>query len=99
LMRRPGIHRFVVVAPPANLMDFGFLAPCPASGLIIQGDQDDIVPEPDVARLVDTLSRQPDIHVEYQVIPGADHFFGDRMDDLIRSVKDYVSRTLPGPAT
>lgn len=44
LMRRPEITGFVSVAPPANMFDFSFLAPCPASGLVVQGDQDDIVP-------------------------------------------------------
>ncbi|MGH8429396.1 MAG: alpha/beta hydrolase, partial [Solimonas sp.] len=29
LMRRPEISGFISVAPPANIYDFGFLAPCP----------------------------------------------------------------------
>ena len=49
LMRRPEIDSFVAVAPPANMFDFGFLAPCPASGLIIQGDQDQLVASDSVA--------------------------------------------------
>ena len=28
------------VAPPSNLYDFSFLAPCPSSGLMINGDKD-----------------------------------------------------------
>src|SRR5918999_1403358 len=32
LMRRPEIDAFISVAPPANIYDFGFLAPCPSSG-------------------------------------------------------------------
>src|SRR3954447_3961561 len=32
LMRRPEIDGFIAVAPPANLYDFSFLAPCPSSG-------------------------------------------------------------------
>ena len=38
LMRRPEIDAFVCVAPPANLYDFSFLAPCPSSGLVINGE-------------------------------------------------------------
>ena len=37
LMRRPEINRFISIAPPANLYDFSFLAPCPASGLLVHG--------------------------------------------------------------
>ena len=52
LMRRPEIESFISVAPPANMLDFNFLAPCPASGQIIHGEADEIVPEPFVAKLV-----------------------------------------------
>ena len=38
LMRRPEIRGFISIAPPANMYDFSFLAPCPASGIIIQGE-------------------------------------------------------------
>ena len=44
LMRRPEIEGFISIAPPANLYDFSFLAPCPSSGLIIHGDKDAVVP-------------------------------------------------------
>jgi alpha/beta superfamily hydrolase len=37
LMRRPEIGGFISVAPPTNMYDFSFLAPCPASGLIAHG--------------------------------------------------------------
>ena len=43
LMRRPEIHSFIAVAPPANMYDFTFLAPCPSSGMIIHGARDDLV--------------------------------------------------------
>ena len=45
LMRRPEISGFISVAPPANVYDFSFLAPCPSSGLVVQGDQDTVVPQ------------------------------------------------------
>ena len=47
LMRRPEITGFVSVAPPANMYDFSFLAPCPASGLIINGTADRVAPPAD----------------------------------------------------
>ena len=37
LMRRPEITGFISASPPANMYDFSFLAPCPSSGLIING--------------------------------------------------------------
>ena len=51
LMRRPEIDGFISVAPPANLYDFSFLAPCPSSGLIIHGDRDKVTSVEDVQGL------------------------------------------------
>ena len=57
-MRRPEITGFVSIAPPASMYDFAFLAPCPASGLIVHGTKDNVVPEADVQKLVDRLTAQ-----------------------------------------
>src|SRR3546814_4642368 len=50
LMRRPEIEGFISVSPPANMFDFSFLAPCPSSGLILQGTADTVVTEPSVQK-------------------------------------------------
>jgi alpha/beta superfamily hydrolase len=71
LMRRPEIEGFISIAPPANLYDFSFLAPCPSSGLIIHGDKDAVVPHRDVTTLVEKLKTQKGIVIEQKVIPGA----------------------------
>lgn len=94
LMRRPEINGFVSIAPPANMHDFTFLAPCPSSGLILQGDQDDIVPEASVAKLVDKLSSQRGISIDYRILNGAGHFFGDQMDELNGHLDDYLNKAL-----
>ena len=94
LMRRPEISGFISVAPPANMHDFSFLAPCPSSGLIVQGDKDEVVPEPSVKKLVDKLSSQRGIAIDYRVVPGAGHFFQDEMDQLGGHVDDYLVKAL-----
>ena len=94
LMRRPEITGFVSVAPPANMHDFSFLAPCPSSGLILQGDKDEVVPEASVKKLVDKLSSQRGISIDYRVVPGADHFFRDQMEELSGHVDDYLLKAL-----
>ncbi len=91
LMRRPEIDAFIAVAPPANLFDFSFLAPCPSSGLVIQGNRDPIVPVESVQRLVNKLMHQRDIHIDYRIIDGADHFFADRLDELSTIIEDYIA--------
>jgi alpha/beta superfamily hydrolase len=91
LARRPEIGGFVAVAPPVNLADFGALPRLPASGLIVQGDQDQIVPPEGVKALAERLQGQRDIAVTYRVIAGADHFFSEQLDELSGVIESYIS--------
>ncbi len=90
MMRRPEISAFVSIAPPADRYDFTFLAPCPSSGLIIQGDQDQVVQKPAVDKLADKLAHQKNIEIDYRVIEGADHFFSDHVVPMHEFVDDYI---------
>ncbi len=92
LMRRPEASGFVSVAPPANMYDFTFLAPCPSSGLIINGENDRIAPPEDVRKLVERLQAQRNIIVTHETVPGANHFFDEGMDQMISTVEQYVAR-------
>lgn len=98
LMRRPEIGGFISVAPPANMYDFSFLAPCPASGLVIQGDKDDIVPPDSVQKLIDKLRQQKGVTISHEIVPGANHFFHGRMDELIGHVGGYVDTAMAAKA-
>ncbi|MES1152349.1 MAG: alpha/beta hydrolase [Dongia sp.] len=98
LMRRPEISGFISVAPPANVYDFSFLAPCPSSGLMVQGDQDTVVPQEAVAKLVQKLSHQRGIKIDYRVIPGASHFFNEHLDTLAETVDQYLATAIPEAA-
>ena len=88
------------IAPPANLYDFSFLAPCPSSGLIIHGDKDAVVPPKDVSGLVEKLKTQKGIIIEQKVVPGANHFFDGKLEPLMTSVSAYLDKRLaPGAET
>ena len=90
LMRRPELEGFVAACPPANMYDFNFLSPCPTSGLLIQGDQDSIVPVEDVTKLHNKLAAQKSIKVDYKIIPGADHFYRNHMEPFTQTVDEYI---------
>jgi len=92
LMRRPEINSFISLAPPANNYDFSFLAPCPSSGLLIHGSDDNMVPEDSVATLAKKLRAQKRITIDYQIIDGANHFFHDKVDELTTLVDVYLER-------
>ena len=94
LMRRPEITGFISISPPANMYDFSFLAPCPASGLITHGDKDDIVPIVSVDKLVQKLKKQKNIEIDYRVLKGGDHFLQDHCIDLMAMVDDYLDKAI-----
>ena len=92
LMRRPEINSFIALAPPANKYDFAFLAPCPASGLIVHGADDNMVPGESVDTLSKKLASQKRITIDYQIIDGANHFFHEKVDELTMRVDAYLKR-------
>jgi alpha/beta superfamily hydrolase len=94
LMRRPEVGGFVSIAPPANVFDFGFLAPCPANGLMIAGGQDTLVPEPSVAKMVAKLNLQKGVSIDYRVFEEADHFFTDQCEKISAATIDHVRHSL-----
>jgi hypothetical protein len=94
LMRRPELNGFISVSPPANMYDFSFLAPCPVSGLIIQGDKDEIVPCTAVSDLAQRLSNQRGLKIDYCQIEGADHFYGGYLDQVSAHITQYVKKNL-----
>lgn len=95
LMRRPEITGFISVSPPANMYDFSFLAPCPSSGLIINGTEDRIAPPADTENLVEKLHEQRGITITHTQLSGAGHFFEEsHMDNLMDHVTGYVKRRL-----
>jgi hypothetical protein len=96
LMRRPEITSYVSISPPANLYDFNFLAPCPNEGLIVQGDNDQVVNIESVNKLVDKLKDQRGADgVDYKVVAGAGHFFANpgETEHMIKHVADYIDRS------
>ena len=69
---------------------FSFLAPCPASGLIINGDHDELVPPDAIYRLVDRLSIQKGVKIDIDIVSGANHFFTDHLETMIAQVSGYL---------
>jgi uncharacterized protein len=94
LMRRPEIDGFVCIAPPANLYDYSFLAPCPSSGLLVSGEKDRVVPSASVAELSVKTKAQKGIKLEHVIIPSANHFFEGKHEELKEIVGAYVDKQM-----
>jgi alpha/beta superfamily hydrolase len=94
LMRRPEIEHFVAISLPAHKHDFGFLHPCPTSGLILHGEQDSIVPSEHIINFVNTVHKQKGVEFVCNIIPKADHFFREKLEELNSHIAAYIDLKL-----
>ena len=98
LMRRPEISGFMSIAPLAKHYDFSFLAPCPASGLFVNGELDTVTPPDSVNALVTKLKTQKGITIDHKQMPEANHFFTDHIEELTGICGTYLDKRLKADA-
>lgn len=85
-------HRFVMVAPPLNFLDFSSLGPCSRTALVIVGSRD---PFADV-EAVRGMLRSWNSEACLRVIDGADHFYGARMEVLRETLAGFLDEGCGG---
>ena len=90
IMRRPEVSKFIAISPQPNVYDFTFLAPCPISGLIIYGNNDELVQVDSILNLKKRLNMQKNINVKFDSIPNANHFYKGKEKELANSIKEYI---------
>ena len=81
-----GIKNMVMVSPPVAIIDFGVVNAIDCLKLIVTGSRDEIAPPGMIKDLYDRWN--PAAH--FEVIDGADHFYGGYEDQL----KDVLLSTL-----
>ena len=96
LMRRPETDGFVSVSPPTNIQDFSFLAPCPASGLILHGAGDNVTTPVEVERVVAKLRTQKGISIAYELVDGANHYWAHHLPEVEQRVGRYLDQRMSG---
>ncbi len=90
IMRRPEVNKFIAISPQPNLYDFTFLSPCPISGLITYGKNDELVQLDSIMNLKKRLNLQKNISVKFDQISNANHFYKGREKELVTSLDDYI---------
>jgi len=90
IMRRPEVNKFIAISPQPNVYDFTFLAPCPISGLVLYGKNDELVPEESILDLKKRLSLQKNIDVKFESIANANHFYKNKEKDLSNIIQKYL---------
>tara|TARA_B100000686_G_scaffold61704_1_gene66272 strand:- start:1142 stop:1798 length:657 start_codon:yes stop_codon:yes gene_type:complete len=94
IMRRPEVNKFIALSPQPNVYDFTFLAPCPISGLIVYGKNDELVPEESILTLKKRLIIQKNIEVKFDLISGANHFYKKKEKELANSINQYLKEKI-----
>jgi len=94
IMRRPEVNKFIAVSPQPNVYDFTFLAPCPISGLVVNGKNDELVPEESLLSFKKRLSMQKNIDVKFETISNANHFFKNKEKELSTIVESYLKEKI-----
>jgi len=90
IMRRPEVNKFVTISPQPNLYDFTFLSPCPISGIMIYGKNDELVQVDSILNLKKRLSMQKNIDVKFESINNANHFYKNKEKDLATTINNYI---------
>ena len=94
IMRRPEVNKFIAISPQPNVYDFTFLAPCPISGMVLYGKNDELVPEDSILNLKKRLSAQKNIEVKFTSIDKANHFYKGKEKELASSIESYIKNKI-----
>ena len=85
------LGQMISVAPAVSRFNFEELQHPDCPWLVIQGDEDEVVPFDEVRAWVETVSPAPD----FVVMEQAGHFFHRRLMDLRGLIKNGVTNALP----
>jgi len=86
------VQNLISIGTPLDKYDFSFLQRCRKPILFVHGAQDEFGNVDKLRSLVTELGTQTT--VKLVVIPGADHFFANQLDDLKRVITDWTRTQL-----
>jgi alpha/beta superfamily hydrolase len=88
----PRVRYLIGIGTPLNKYDFEFLQACRKPLLLVHGEHDEFGEVEQVKKMAAELEQKT--LVRLVVIPGAGHFFENRLDDLKRAITDWISEQL-----
>lgn len=91
----PLVVNLISIGTPLNKYDFGFLRSCRKPILFVHGEHDEF----GEAKKVEQLARELEqwTKVELKIIPGAEHFFANHLDELKQAIANWISKQFATP--
>ena len=71
-------NQMIMVSPPAGFMDFNSIVTMDALKFVVTGNRDDIAPADVIEKMISTWNP----NARFEVIDGADHFYGGYLNQL-----------------
>jgi alpha/beta superfamily hydrolase len=84
------VRYLISLGTPVDKYDFAFLEECRKPILFVHGDRDEFGQVEHMRALVTRLPEEA--RAQLQIIPGADHFFEGRLDELKRTITEWSER-------
>jgi alpha/beta superfamily hydrolase len=81
------VVELIALGTPVNNSDFSYLETCAKPKLFVHGENDEYGDVRKVESLVDSLPGEN----RFVAIPGADHFFTGKLDQLDRAITDWLT--------
>ena len=88
------VRYLIGIGTPLDKYDFAFLESCRKPLLLVHGEHDEFGDVQKVRQLAAELETRTSVRLV--VIPGADHFFENRLDELKRAITDWINEQLAG---
>jgi uncharacterized protein len=85
------VTELIGLGTPVNSTDFSFLRECRKPKLFVHGENDNFGDSKRVKALVDSLLGEKRL----VMVPGADHFFVGKLDQLDRAITEWLMARHP----
>jgi uncharacterized protein len=77
----------IMISPPIAFLDYKKINSLPGPGLVVTGSDDEIAPP----KLVEKNSAEWNSDFTLKIIKGCDHFYGGYLQELKKTISDYLT--------
>jgi len=86
------VKYLIGVGTPVNKYDFEFLQACRKPLLLVHGELDEFGAADELKQIAADLERLTQVRLV--IIPGAHHFFENKLDELKRAITEWITAQL-----